>query len=304
MSDSNKLFFWFVVHSLAFTVTTAIILGLTQLIPVKFTQFFERDNALSYYNIGSDQVPVREMYIINFVILAGITLFASMFDGYGVINTSKPDSLNYMPKFNLKLFYALGIFAVNCPIITNIITEILKRTASEARPSAFYLCNYAGYADAANSGNYTQYYDNTVQGGLGNISKCLNRVDKNNAFMSWPSRHASTSFTCMLACTLILNYIVFQQFNKLFSLLNFLPYCTLIIAAWISVTRVQDYKHHQSDIFCGATIGLSVTILLWSLFQDVLKMFANSTNRSTTSTNVKNDLEVLQKQTNREDFNV
>jgi membrane-associated phospholipid phosphatase len=112
---------------------------------------------------------------------------------------------------------------------------------------------------------------------LGDISKCLNRVDKNDAFMSWPSGHASTSFTCMLAGAFILNYVMKQQCNKIFSLLNFLPYCLLIIAAWISVTRVQDYKHHQSDIFCGATIGLVVTVLLWSLMRDVLKMISAPT---------------------------
>lgn len=44
----------------------------------------------------------------------------------------------------------------------------------------------------------------------------------------------------------------------------------LVIAGWISVTRVQDYKHRQSDIFCGAVLGISAALLLLKLIKPTL----------------------------------
>ena len=43
-----------------------------------------------------------------------------------------------------------------------------------------------------------------------------------------------------------------------------------ILAFWISITRITDYKHHVQDIFFGALLG---TIVAWftSYKQNVLK---------------------------------
>ena len=43
-----------------------------------------------------------------------------------------------------------------------------------------------------------------------------------------------------------------------------------ILAFWISITRITDYKHHVQDIFLGSLLG---TIIAWftSYKQNVLK---------------------------------
>lgn len=257
-----------VINSIVFTILNAIGLGLTQLIPVNYPQFYERDPSFSYYRLDDDQVPAPEMYIINFVILAGIVFLCSFeyYEKYG-------NSTNYCPRFNWKIFFVLVIFAVNCPILTNTITEILKRTGSEARPRAFFDCCYAGFCHAVSSGNFTYYNQNTQEGVLGDISKCQNSGGTMDAFMSWPSGHASTSFVCMMACASLLIFMFETHTQKKIQTLSvheFLPYCMLVIAGWIAVTRVQDYKHRQSDIFCGATIGITVALLLWKLTKPIL----------------------------------
>lgn len=186
----------------------AIGLGLTQLIPVNIPQFYERYPSISYYKLEDDQVPVLEMYIINFVILAGIVIFCAIeyYPKFG-------DSLNYCLHFNWQIFVTILIFAINCPILVNTITEILKRIASEARPRAFFDCCYAGFCDAATSGNFTDYNMRTQEGVLGDVSECQNTGGINDAFMSWPSGHGSTSFVCMMACVLLLTYMSFLQSN-------------------------------------------------------------------------------------------
>lgn len=258
----------FIVNSIVFTILDAIGLGLTQLIQVDYPQFYERDPSISYYRLADDQVPAPEMYIINFVILAGIVFLCSF-----EFSPKYGDSTNYLPRVNWKTLFVLIIFAVNCPILTNFITEILKRTASEARPRALYDCCYAGFCDAVVSGNFTYYNQNTQEGTLGDISRCLNKSGIQDAFMSWPSGHASTSFVCMMACAILLVFTLGKYMpnkTQMLSVFGFLPYCMLVIAGWIAVTRVQDYKHRQSDIFCGATIGIAVAILLWKLAKPVL----------------------------------
>ena len=32
----------------------------------------------------------------------------------------------------------------------------------------------------------------------------------------------------------------------------------IILASWISITRITDFYHHPFDVFCGACTGISV----------------------------------------------
>jgi membrane-associated phospholipid phosphatase len=98
----------------------------------------------------------------------------------------------------------------------------------------------------------------------------------------------------MLACALIISYRITKW--RTLSVQGFLPYCMLIIAGWIAVTRVQDYKHRQSDVFCGATIGMTVTLLLWNLTKQFLdekelddNVTSNNDNSRQSGNTIKND---------------
>jgi diacylglycerol diphosphate phosphatase/phosphatidate phosphatase len=157
----------------------------------------------------------------------------------------------------------MGFFIFNSMIIVDAVTEYLKRGIGEPRPCAFYLCDYAGFAKAVNSGNYTNYYSETTFGKVGDFSKCVDH----DGFMSWPSGHASTSFASMLASSFLLHY-TFEFQEPIFNCVSYFP---LIISTYISVSRVQDNKHHSYDVFSGAVIGCVSTLFMWQLVKLMLK---------------------------------
>lgn len=91
------------------------------------------------------------------------------------------------------------------------VTNVIKVMFMEQRPNFFAMCNYAGYADALESGDFTAYNAATSAGALGDISKC--QADTSHvieAQLSFPSGHASISSAGMvyLACFI---YVAFMS---------------------------------------------------------------------------------------------
>ena len=92
-----------------------------------------------------------------------------------------------------------------------LVTNVIKVMFMEQRPNFFAMCNYAGYADALESGDFTAYNAATSAGALGDISKC--QADTSHvieAQLSFPSGHASISSAGMvyLACFI---YVAFMS---------------------------------------------------------------------------------------------
>jgi phosphatidate phosphatase len=137
------------------------------------------------------------------------------------------------------------------------VTNILKLTIARPRPVFFYLCNYKGYYDAVHSGNYTAYYAATNPDKIGDYNDCLNFT--NDSVASFPSGHASFSFTCMTFTVMVLQDML--KIKNGFTLWGMLTYSPLIVSAWIAVTRVHDFKHHEDDILAGAIIGAVCALL-------------------------------------------
>ena len=84
--------------------------------------------------------------------------------------------------------------------------------------------------------------------------KCKNSELIKEARLSFVSGHTSISFfsAVFLACFMQKN--VNKKVSLPFQLGIF------ILAFWISITRLTDYKHHVSDIFFGALLGI---IIAW-----------------------------------------
>lgn len=233
-----------------FSLFSLGVLLLSKTANLREQDFFEQDLALSY-SFDGDTVSSLVLWLVNF--------FVMFFTLVAVLS---------FKKFNEKLMMInngiiVVFFLFNSIVIVDTITEYLKRGIGEPRPSAFYLCNYYGYANAVDSGNYTNYYALTSFGKTGDFSKC----EDIDAFMSWPSGHASTSFCSMLSSALILHY--FFEFDE--SIKNILYYLLLSISTFISVSRVEDNKHHTYDIACGAVIGCIVPFSLWQFTKPILK---------------------------------
>lgn len=238
-----------------------IILGCTIKMPHYDRQFFEGDLALSYYHYENDQVTVPMLYMIILIIPVGTALYLCKYRDIS-------DGL-------LSKYIAHEIFILWCTffaysmLATGVSTEILKTVISRPRPSAFYLCNYLGYTDAVNSGNYTNYNSLMKFGKVGTFDNCYDQSMVSEAFSSFPSGHSSMSFCSMLVTCFIIRTML--NIKNVFTFCGILSYSPLIISAWIAVTRVQDNKHHEDDIFAGIFIGLICTLISWYSFLTITK---------------------------------
>eukprot|EP00301_Raphidiophrys_heterophryoidea_P012248 c1865_g1_i1.p1 GENE.c1865_g1_i1~~c1865_g1_i1.p1 ORF type:complete len:280 (-),score=47.64 c1865_g1_i1:225-1064(-) len=87
-----------------------------------------------------------------------------------------------------------------------------------------------------------------------------------DGFLSFPSGHASASFAGLTFLTLFLWSISKPHItgNLVAILMCFGP---LLVAAFISITRIQDYEHHWEDIVIGAVLGAG-----WATFFFVLAL--------------------------------
>lgn len=252
-----------------------VLLGITSLLDHFDRQFFEGDLSLSYYNKNDDQVTVPMLYLIILTIPIGTSILLSL------LTTYKPTiSDRLLSKFNIfeVTFLLIGFFAYAL-LTTGLTTEILKVVISRPRPSAYYLCNYLGYADAVNSGNYTNYNLLMKVGQIGSKDNCYDDSMISEAFSSFPSGHTSMSFSSMLSTAIIIRTML--NVKNVFTILGMLSYAPLIISAWIAVTRVQDNKHHEDDVFSGAFIGIVCTVITWESFNIVIKKINDSDNTET-----------------------
>ncbi|KAJ2445445.1 hypothetical protein GGF42_005999 [Coemansia sp. RSA 2424] len=77
----------------------------------------------------------------------------------------------------------------------------------------------------------------------------------NEGFRSFPSGHTSLAFAGMTFLMFYLAgklHIFDRQGHSYKSFVVFLP---LLVAAIVGASRVADYWHHPTDVFCGAVIG-------------------------------------------------
>jgi diacylglycerol diphosphate phosphatase/phosphatidate phosphatase len=76
-----------------------------------------------------------------------------------------------------------------------------------------------------------------------------------DAFMSFPSGHASLSFTTMVRVSLELTRILPM------GPLHWLAWSPILLASYISWTRLDDNRHHREDVIVGAIIGIVFALL-------------------------------------------
>jgi membrane-associated phospholipid phosphatase len=216
-------------------------------------QFYEQDPNLSYYSTNSDIVSDTNLYIINIIPVCCILIL--------ILGLSKPNELigsKIKEIFIILLLYFLTIG------INIFITEILKKFISKPRPSVFYLCNYQGYRDGIQLNNLTDYYSLTNRNNLANTDLCWDKSALPGAVSSFPSGHTSLSF-CSQTFLVIFLIRIFEIFEKStylriynLSKLNFLAYVPYILAGWIAISRIYDYKHNEVDLIGGFIVGCAV----------------------------------------------
>lgn len=134
------------------------------------------------------------------------------------------------------------------------------------------MTDYAGYSDALDTGSYTTYNADTTFGRLGSIAKGrAGSANMKDAQRSFPSGHASLAFAGMCFLVGYFRWLLRVPAGKWFTFRAFISCVPLIVAAFVSISRVRDRKHNPDDISVGAVLGLIGGYMAWSQFNSEIE---------------------------------
>ena len=161
---------------------------------------------------------------------------------------------------------------------------------SRLRPYFLTLCNPTlSREDCLDENNFTKYVENFTCNTNGDEDF---EKEINDAHKSFFSGHSSFSFYCATFLIVFLHARLGEKykpekdnrevqkahrwvrltFRGLRILRPFLQFGIFLLAFFISLTRVTDYKHHPTDVITGALIGVIYALILVVF---VIKLFDN-----------------------------
>jgi phosphatidate phosphatase len=124
-------------------------------------------------------------------------------------------------------------------LLTVAVTEILKNAVGRARPDIYSRCGHnATYKSCAAV--------------LGSAAA--------DEFKSWPSGHASVSMSGFLFAFLFSQKVV--RAKGLW--VSVAGSALIVVALYVGVTRIRDFKHHTDDVLTGFFVGFLFTWLIWT----------------------------------------
>lgn len=145
---------------------------------------------------------------------------------------------------------------------------MVKNFVGFYRPNFFAMCDYAGYREAINTGNFTAYNAATVAGALGDVSKCQATARLiEDGHLSFFSGHASIAFTGLGFLSLYLRDFLNVPRRAHFTFPAFLAWSPLALAAWIALTRWKDRYHNTYDLSVGSAVGYICAHLAYQHYQ-------------------------------------
>ncbi|KAI0285832.1 lipid phosphate phosphatase 1 [Russula aff. rugulosa BPL654] len=228
----------------SYIVDWVVVLGLFILGQFIWAQpIFERDFSLNdpliQHPNTSEQIP---SYTNNLIAGAGPVILVIVIAGFR-------NSLH-------ELHHGL-LAAISGSSLNRVITEALKNRIGKpwsTRPDFLARCNWDASRHVC----------------TGDIHQIL------DGRKSFPSGHSSTAFVGMTFITLFLagktaalcfNFtpsrgaFLRSRFGRLCLVL--LP---LVFAAWVAITRVEDYRHHKEDVIVGSLIGIFSGTICYLLY--------------------------------------
>lgn len=249
----------------AFTVSLIVYMLYLSVIPeehkhshIRHIAFVEKDASLSF-PLMSDQVTHNQNIIICTLIpiaILAMIYFKKIADNAKNIGND---------------IFWLCVGLLQSLLGTMIVYNTIKVATGYPRPDFFAYCNYQYYNDAIISKNYTIYDSLTQYGHFGDIKHCMaSHKDIIYGLQSFPSGHASLAFASMVYASQLIYYMINGQKSKSknpykpwFSFSGLLSLIPIILAMWISWTRIEDYKHRPIDVFVGTVIGTLISCLSW-----------------------------------------
>ena len=207
--------------------------------------FFCSDHTLKYPYIENQTIPSYICFII-WIVISLFTILSTQ-----IISKS----------FSITVVKDIILGAMCCVLLT----DIAKYTVGKLRPHFLTLCNpdynticfdeeayYINDDDEELLDEFYQKYVNET-----NVCSLENTDSLREAHLSFLSGHASFSF---YFATFIIHFTnAHTQYLKWGNkIVPFIQLFVIMLALWISLTRVSDFYHHPVDVFYGAIIGIAV----------------------------------------------
>jgi len=216
--------------------------------PVRDRFFYERDPSLSYpYN--EDTVSGTALVLIGVIGPLFFVIFTQL-----LLRNSK---FTHLFDDKLKDIHLSVIVLGEILAASFFCSNAIKVFVGRLRPDFYAYCDYQGYREALESGNFTSYLALTDPTRIGDFANC--REDASDARLSFPSDHSSISFCGLTYMAFFLVRVITLINFKHHSVGMLLSFFSALVptfsAALVAATRVVDYKHNVEDTIWGAMIG-------------------------------------------------
>ena len=149
-----------------------------------------------------------------------------------------------------------------------LVTDVSKFSLGRLRPYFMAVCNpnldFVCYDHQIEESEYDEngtyfYPEIHHQRYVDEVDTCttLDRNVLKEARLSFVSGHASTSFYAAVFLTIFMNSYITE-----WSVRILLQITHILLAIWISITRITDYMHHPEDVVFGCILGIFTALLV------------------------------------------
>ena len=186
---------------------------------------------------------------------------------------SKPIKDNSTPWIAVELYRYFGFFALGAAS-TVLFGELAKYTIGRLRPHFLTVCGPQLTPQLCKDEfGYEKFVTEPEDVICENIKNGkYTKKELHEARLSFLSGHAAFSFYAGIFLIIylqarlnnfpVIDNIFLNRFAKAFKILRpFIQFGLLILALWISLTRISDYYHHPLDVATGAIVGTVFAIL-------------------------------------------
>lgn len=153
---------------------------------------------------------------------------------------------------------------------TQILTTLMKNSVGRPRPDFLDRCQPVPHVGQASDG---------LRNGLVTDSVCSTPLSSHmmaDGFRSFPSGHASTSFTGIVFLALFLDALLTQGARRMLPSTKaarvFIATLCMLLPLYIAVGRIADHRHHPTDVLAGAALGTVTALLVYALYAPPLPL--------------------------------
>ena len=236
--------------------------------------YFCEDTSIKYPYVEQQTVPAY-LCLVTWTILCLVHFSIAYV-------TQKSKKMLFAALYKLILGFSLCMF----------ITDVSKYSLGRLRPYFLAVCNpnleevcyqieNSYIEDEDSDYSYTEIHhlkyvieNNTCTGNEDLIKE---------ARLSFVSGHSSSSFYVAMFLIIFMNEYINKKLWR-----TMLQLTHIILAYWISITRINDYVHHPEDVIMGSMIGIACAYLIMFMEEySVLKVEKHKDNQESFEMTVK-----------------